>query len=353
VSGLVVKLHPVKGSRGLRNARLVAGCVGAEGVSRHAAYGRPYTSDLPARRTYDDDGRKLTDGVIPASGFGEGRSVGWTVPEAAISFDLGAARRVTAVEVVCQGGSAAWVNWPVDAVAFAGMEPTPVTMASTGAWPVGTRWFRSGPVSVLRSRSATDKDGVLRFDPREPVRARHVGLVLRGTGWIMVSEVRILDGGRNLAREAGVGYSLRPLPTAASDEANRYADDGCRLTDGVVARTFASAEVAGWSDGRMRSFVVDLGSSRRISAVTAWSLRGGQHGIYAPREVVFEGSADGRAWQALGRAASAAGDEDGRSTEAAPYRVECGVNVAVRYVRVRVLPARGWAMVSEIEVHAR
>lgn len=349
VAALKVKLYP-SAVRGAPNGvRALAGGVGPEGIRRHLAYGCAYTTDLSAKRAYDDDGAKLIDGVTPPEGFPAGRSVGWTAPEVAVRLDLGRVRRVTAIEVVCQGGSGSWVNWPTDAVATLSQGSAPPDrLSSTGPWPRDLRTAAPSPIVVTRRRSETDMDGLLRFEVKPSARARYANIVLRGNGWIMLSEVRVLDGARNVAREPGVRYALRPLPTPTEADADRYADDGVRLTDGYRAGSFSRTQVTGWNDGSERTFVVDLGMAQRISEATVWSLRGGQFGIYAPKTVICESSSDGHAWRRLGSADRAEGVEDGKSCEAAPYRIvglaEC------RYLRIRVVPQQGWAMLSEIEV---
>ena len=72
--------------------------------------------------------------------------------------------------------------------------------------------------------------GRLVFRSGTPLRGRYVTINLAPRGWLMVSEIRILANGRNLAR--GREYSFRPSPT--SSKTSRYPDDGAKLTDGWV-----------------------------------------------------------------------------------------------------------------------
>ncbi len=353
VAALDIRLHPLYRRMRLSRARLVANSVGPEGLHRHTALGASYTTDLTARRKYDDDGTKLTDGVVPAGGFGEGKSVGWIAPQVAVCFDLAAVHQVTRVEVVCQGGSGAWVNWPTDAVVFLSEHALPpTTMSATGSWAKDIRWEAASPVEIIRRRSAVDMDGILRFSVLPTARARYVNVLLRGHGWIMLSEVRIFDGKTNLAQAPGVHYTLRPLPTDAQTEGIHYPDDGLRLTDGIVAATFTRQHVVGWDDGQPKTITVDLGVAKLIRGVTVWSLRGGQYGIFAPEQVNVEVSTDGHNWTGVGSAERADGGEDGNECVPAPYRVVTTADrlLRARYVRVRIRPARGWSMVSEVEV---
>jgi hypothetical protein len=106
----------------------------------------------------------------------------------------------------------------------------------------------------------------------------------------------------------------------------------------------------GWEDGAVHSFTVDLGRLARVGTVTVWSIGGGAYGIYAPKAVAVEGSSDGVSWTPWGDASANAGSEDGSRSVGVPYRLALKPTAEVRYVRVRVQPAGGWAMVSEIEV---
>lgn len=348
-----VRMCRLSGPATLARPSLQLSSVGPEGVRQHLASGCLYDTDLTARRAYDDDGTKLTDGLVPASGFPEGRSVGWFRPRAAVVLDLGAVRRVSEVQVECQGGGYGAVNWPASPVAFLSATSIPPRrLAGTGSWPRDGRWALAMPVELTRRRSPTDMDGVLRFPVSPPALARYVSIVLGGNGWIMLGEVRVMDGVRNLAREVGVSYRLQPLPSLAHDVPPRYQDDGERLTDGVIARSFVPHQLTGWDDGQAHSVTLDLGAARRVAGVTAWSLKGGQAAIYAPRSITVECSEDGVTWHWASSAEWPRTAEDGRTCVAAPCRAAFASPRVARYVRTRITPSQGWCMLSEVEVHS-
>jgi len=335
----------------LRSARIVPETLSSEAPRTHSACGCSYSLSGQPRGTYDDNGAKLTDGVVPSGGFGEGRSVGWTTPTAAVCFDLGSVTKLDRVEVFCQGGSAAAVNWPAEtSVLLADSRPAQPAMAGAGAVPSGLRWYAGGRPAITRRRSETDQDGVIAIALRPGARARYVTVAFRSAGWLMLSEIRILDGVRNLARAQGVRYTLRPHPTPSPEAAAHYADDGVRLTDGVVARSLNRAQVTGWSEGDERTLDLDLGSVLDVSSVTVWTLAGGLHGVYAPESIAVEGSRDGRDRRALGRASSVAVVEDGRTCSSRAFRLRLKTPVGVRHLHFTIRRARGWAMLSEIEV---
>ncbi|NLI01593.1 MAG: discoidin domain-containing protein [Chthonomonadales bacterium] len=195
-------------------------------------------------------------------------------------------------------------------------------------------------------------DGVIGFALDAPVTARYVTLAFRPTGWLMLSEVRILDAGNNVARGAGVRYGLRPWPTPAPETAAQYADDGVRLTDGVIAQGLNRTQVFGWDRESERTVEVDLGKSVAVSSATVWTLAGGAAGVRAPSSITLECSDDGVHWKDLGAAVHGPVVEDGKTCEALPWTLRLSRPAALRYLRVRTRRSIGWAMLSEIEVHA-
>ncbi len=313
------------------------------GRLEHLALGLAYTGDPSPPQSYPDTGGELTDGVVPEGGFASGQTVGWYGGEVAVSFDLGAERRIDAIEVHLSGGGYAAVNWPDRALALLAVDrPPPARMAGRGPMPAGLSGLAAGAPVIDRRRAEDDLDGRLSF--AGPATARYVTLLFGLRGWLMLSEVRIVAGGVNLA--AGAEYTVRPWPSPAATEA--YPDDGVKLTDGVVAHAFSRRDLIGWSDGAPRSWTVDLGAARPLESVAVWAMRGGLYGIFAPARVSLEVSDDGVAWRAAGAAESEALPEPGEVAEAAEYRVAAGA--AARWVRVTVTPSRGWAMVSELSI---
>lgn len=347
---LQVRWFPLSGPAKPTGLRILAGGVGPETVRQHAAVGCSYTTDLEARRRYDDDGTKLVDGVVPERGFLDGKSVGWFSPRASILIDLGQQRNVDAIEVVCQGGGFGAVHWPSGGAVLSSSTRPPADIVALGPWRTEWRFIAAAPIRVLKKRSDTDMDGILRFNVSPRGRARHVHIHLLGRSWIMVSEVRVLQGAHNLMQEQGVRYELRPLPSLEDPASAPYADDGARLTDGIVAQNFTRHLLTGWNDGQPHTVTVDLGTPRTITSVTVWSLEGGLAGIYAPKSCTIEVSPDGVQWRKLGEGQWPSTTEDGTRCTAAPCPVKLGQSPPVRYIRTRVTPGRGWCMLSEIEV---
>ena len=316
----------------------------------HAALGCSYAVSDPPAGVYGDDAcRKLTDGVEPTKGFGEGKSVGWTAPLVTVTFDLGKPRRVDRVEVSCQGGSYAAVNWPTESVLMLSQSKPPAALAHPGPMPDNLRSISGSEPEVVRRRSATDMDGVVTFTVASPLPTRYAALTFRTQGWLMLSEVRVFEDGVNISRDPTVTYTLRPLPTPTPEAAARYVDDGVRLTDGIIASTLNRALVTGWLEPEKRTVLVNLDGTKPVSSVTVWSLAGGLHGVYAPARVEAAGY-DGREWHELGTAKAAHADEDGRVCRALAYRLDGVPSVKLRALRITVTRSRGWTMLSEVEV---
>lgn len=348
VSGLRVTCRPLSGAA-LPSVRALAPEYGDPSrVQFHRALFRPYQF-LPApAAVYPDDGHKLTDGLFAEKGFLEGRSVGWLRTDAGIYFDLGATRYVSSVEVYCEGGGFGAVNWPATAyAALSTLEAPPAVLAARGPLPSKARWVLPEPLQIDRVRKADDKDGHLTFALDQPTPARYITLFLKADVWLMLSEVRILANGVNIASTGK--YTLSPLPTAGTDP-KAWADDGRRLTDGVIAGKDDPQALTGWDTGDWREVVVDLGYPQPVRAVTVWSLYGGYAAIYAPASAEVATSSDGQTWQPMGTADKSKVVEDGKTCRPLAYRVEAASDTTARYVRVRVKRSEGWAMLSEIVV---
>ncbi len=346
-SGLRVRLSPATASPSPAVAEITALPPEFGKVHVHRAWCRPYRFDPEPVARYPDSGGELTDGEV-AGGFPTGKTVGWIGTSCAVLFDLGTEVPLTGAEAYLQGGGYAAVNWPASAVLLAARDQAPpVLHRGLGALPEGFVWVPAGPPVMDRTRSPHDMDGhlVYAFDP--PVVARHVAFQFDPSGWLMLSELRLLSDSRNVA--AGLPYTLTPPPTPAAS-AGPYGDDGRRLTDGVVAERFAPAAVTGWSDPRPRTVEVDLGRTVPLSAVTAWSLGGGHAGIFAPASARFEISEDFQTWRPAGEAARPSLDETARTSVPVPFHASLPAGAAARRVRVTVSGTQGWTMLSEVEV---
>jgi hypothetical protein len=309
----------------------------------HLAREALYTFSGHAEALYGDRGGELTDGRIPEAGFPSGETVGWTGPPVTISFDPGQALELTHAEVHMQGGSYAAVNWPRSAAMMVS-DGVPVRRTSgRGTAPRSLSWLMPEPVVVDRRRSETDLDGHLVFRAPQPVRGRYVTFVLEPVGHLMVSEIRLFSGGKNVA--AGREYALQPLPSPKSGAA-AYPDDGRKLVDGHVT-AFAPRMIVGWHDDDERIVTIDLQGLCRVDQVLVWTMTGSSLGIVPLAAAAVSLSADGKSWFEAGSAPAAAAPAE-PSTPCA-----CVVDTkgqTARHVRVGARRGQGWGMLSEIEV---
>jgi len=314
---------------------------------RHLAQGLPYRLVPAPAAKYGDSGGELTDGVIPAGGFASGGTVGWHNRGVVIAFDLARVVEIDRIEVHVEGGGYAAVNWPNGAVVLLATASAPAPrFAATGTAPEGLAWLPGGQVVIERQRAPNAADGHIPFQPDAPVAARYATLLLRSNGWLMVSEVRIISAGRNVAPTSR--YAFRPAPTGEGTE--KYADDGLRLTDGIIAHRFSPTALTGWADDTPRTITIDLGAERPVRRVVTWTLGGGKFGIFAPLSVEMQTSADGRSWQLLGKADRPSDlVEEGR-LEAIAYTASAERPVRARMIRVIIRRRQAWAMLSEIVV---
>ncbi|MBI2300303.1 MAG: DUF4855 domain-containing protein [Armatimonadetes bacterium] len=313
----------------------------------HLALRRPYRFEPAPEARYGDSGHELTDGLVPEAGFGSGGTVGWYGGSVTVSFDLGRVRELESAELHVEAGGYAAVYAPDEAALLLATDrPPPTRLADQGSPPEGFALLGPEPLAIDRTITADHTLGHLTFRVAKPVAARFATFVIRPHGWLMLAEARLFAAGVNVAPECE--YLLRPAPSSADTE--KYPDDGTKLTDGMVAEAFSPRLVAGWTALEPRVVTLDLGQETELHAVTAWSLRGGLYGIYAPGEVSAEGSADGRTWAPFGRAPRVEGPEDGKSCVGLPCRVAVPAGTRARWVRVSVRAARGWAMLSELAV---
>ena len=224
VIGLRVTCRSLQGAE-LPSLRAIAPEFG-EGVKTrfHLAQYRPYQF-LPApAATYPDDGRKLVDGVIPDANFLAGKSVGSLGTDAAIQFNLGSVRSVSAIDVYCQGGGLGAVNWPAFAcAALSTTEPAPAVQQARGPLSSNVRWLLPEPLQIDSVRKPDDMNGHLTFQLERPARTRYVTLFLKANAWLMLTEIQIFADGVNVA-PAG-RYTLSPPPTPNTDPKS-WADDG-------------------------------------------------------------------------------------------------------------------------------
>ncbi len=348
-SAIRLSFEPASGSKG----RLAMVCIDStkpERVQRHLAYRKPYSIEQASGSpTYGDDGSFLTDGYIPKLGFLEHKSVGWNNETVAISFDLGKPHTVSAVEVVCEYNSSAAVYWPSSALALLSDEPLDLSSPSGfGALPASLVWLAPSKPITEQLRPDGSLDGKLVFRTREPVSSQYATVLMQASSWLMVSEVRVIADGKNVAPEGS--YSLNPGPTASPSGDAAYPDNGRKLVDGKIAQGFEAGMLDGWQDGPNRTVTVDLGADKDIRNVTVWSLRGGLHAIYSPDWITVEISKDGQHWYGKKTVEKDKTHEDGKSCVACSFKAALSGSTKARFVRVQVARGTGWAMLSEIVV---
>ena len=318
----------------------------AAGAVSSLARGCTYRAGAPAEAAYGDSGGELTDGVVPATGFSSGQTVGWHGGRVVVRFDLGRPVRVDRVEAYVEGGGYASVRWPVQAVLMTGRDAPPATrLSGTGALPGAFSWMAAGEVVIDQQRTRDAANGHLVFVPAQPLESRYLNLAFVAGGWLMLSEVKVFSGTTNLV--AGAPYTVRPAPTAKSS--SPYADDGVRLTDGLVARVFSRSDLAGWSKGRQHPITLDLLGRVPCRKVTVWTLAGGLYGIRAPEAVVVAVQDDKGNWRDVGRAERPADLVEKGGLIALPYTVSFDA-LRPHALRTTVIRKTGWAMVSEVQV---
>lgn len=315
------------------------------GCTAHLAYRKRYQVYPAEAARYGDDGYELTDGVIPEKGFSSGKTVGWSSLPVAVTVDLGEVMDIEKAELCLQYDEGAAVFYPRSSLVMLSTDnPPPGHPNGMGAAPANFAWIAPGAPVIDYRRSDTDFDAHIPFVPSRPVRARYVTFLAQANVWLMLSEIRVFSGGRNVV--LGKPYTLQPAPAAVRGYAS-YPDDGQLLTDGIVASGFSIGTVYGWSDGKERTIEVDLAREARLDEVTVWSVTGSHAGIYLPSAVKLAVSDDGKTWEDVG--AATAGTAPDEPSTACPFTLKLKGQKA-RYLRAVVTPSKGWSMVSEIQV---
>ena len=358
-----IVLKPAAGSSLPVTERVQPDPIDRDEITRHAALGARYTvSPMPEAIYGDTPARLLTDGLIPAKGWGKGRTVGWVGSKvhASVVLDLGREYAIESVEVHGPGGGSGSVNFPSRTVVMLGRSrPAPQAGAGLGALSGEFVTGVCGALSIDRRRAANDADGHVPVTFPPDALGRYVTVSQQGPGsWLMLSEIRVFAGGKNVAQ--GALYTLSPPPTPVpldaaqpKDENLRYPDDGVRLTDGVVAKGFIHGQITGWRGAGEHVITVNLGGEQPVRRVRIWALRGGKNGIFAPGGANVALSSDGTTWAASVPARVPAGPpEDGTKCEAVALEATFPSGTMARQVRVDMPPGRGWTMLSEIEVQS-
>lgn len=300
------------------------------------ASGKPYTIEPPFTSQYPDDGGELTDGVLSEVGFSDGKTVGWHGQAPSVVLDLGEQRAIEALRIHAEGGGHAGVYYPDVIRAWVSED--------------GQKWqvvMVGEPEREVTYSQDTD-NGLNELAwltvPVEGGRGRFVKLLFKGIGWLMLSELEVMSGRRNVAQ--GCSYHLQPAPK--SEE--KYADDGSRLTDGdYSARGEGWKKAVGWIE-EDRAATLDLLQPAEVATVRLHCLGGGQAGIAYPRTVAVATSLDGETWTEE-TVVSPQFEQPGNVLIPAFITMELEPRQA-RYVRCKPTRA-GWCMVDEVEVYGR
>jgi hypothetical protein len=292
------------------------------------ALGKPYTLEPAKKAQYPDDGRKLTDGVL-STGFGDGKTVGWYGTRTSVIVDLGQARKVDKVRVHVEGGGAGAVYLPRS-----------ITLSTSTD---GQSWTPVLRRIVPPAEPVGEQETIMQWleGAVDAVAARYVKLDFIPNAWLMVDEVEVLSNGENVA--LGCPYRLLAAPTSAE----KYGDDGRKLTDGEVSEGQWNADrVVGYLDVDP-SVTVDLLSPQKLGLVAAHVCGGGPAGIWYPEEMSVQTSEDGVAWSDPVATREHPAETGNEATVAL---METPVSGTARYVRLH-FKRRGWCMVDEVEVY--
>jgi hypothetical protein len=318
-----------------------AGTVAVDEVAllpaKNLATGCSYTYDPPFHAKYPDTAnRELTDGEV-TRGFGDGKTIGWarwsTVRDVTVVVDIGTTKVINAVEVHAQGGGSAGIGFP---------ERTTVAVSEDGKkW---TQVAVSGAEPVEQeSREVSGQKcslGWLKF-PTPGACGRYIKLRIMPSGWLMLSEVRILSGGVNMALNRP--YSIKPQPTGEE----QYADNSGLLTDGFYAKAGTGWKTCAGFNKADPTVVLDLGVLHRIGAARVHLHGGGPGGVYFPDKVSFSTSVDGKTWIPAGETCEHPSEEN--KMAAATFMGVTFAPCDARFVRFH-FKKRGWVMLDEIEV---
>ncbi|MEA3403731.1 MAG: DUF4855 domain-containing protein [Armatimonadota bacterium] len=301
------------------------------------ALDKPYdlSPAFPAKYP-DTGGSELTDGVLTEEGFSDGRTVGWYGQSAdrTVLIDLGEPRRVSAVRAHAEGGGYAAVFFPEMMESWGSLDGETWSLLSTA----------EPQREVTMSEVVDGEDHELAWLAQEfaATPARLVRMRFAARGWLMLGEVQVIAGGRNVA--LGRPYHLLPPPTSSE----QYADDGQRLTDGEYTTSGAGWNRAvGWNEGRPE-ITIDLLQQESVATVRAHVLGGGSGAVFFPESIAVATSPDGETWteETLMRGHP---PESGHEHLAAYMETTLAPRSA-RWVRLR-LARDGWAMVDEVEVY--
>ncbi|MFQ6096157.1 MAG: DUF4855 domain-containing protein, partial [Armatimonadota bacterium] len=242
-------------------------------------------------------------------------SASWNGGDLRLHLDLGEERVVGALEVRGCTGTLQVTSLAAGRDSQSDTSPVPfVAQRLQGALAVRVS---PGPVRRFDLRLAWPEGESLRLDEIELPPARNVAL--------------------------GARYEYDPPYRA------KYPDDGGELTDGHLSTGFADGGTVGYY-ATPATVTVDLGRPYDVERVRAHVQGGGYAAVHFPSHVTVSTSLDARTWR-IAAHAMPPGRTSATSHQSMRFVVAQFPRTRARYVRV-LCEARGWTMLSEIEVLA-
>jgi len=80
----------------------------------------------------------------------------------------------------------------------------PAVLTARGPMPPDTHWLLPLSLDIDHVRKPDDINGHLTFLPERPIRARYVTLFFKANIWLMLTKIRILADGVNVAPAASI-----------------------------------------------------------------------------------------------------------------------------------------------------
>ncbi|MEI7634641.1 MAG: DUF4434 domain-containing protein [bacterium] len=272
---------------------------------------------------YPDSGGKLADGKAMFSFDG---NAGWLSPSTVtITQDLGAAvPDLLNLRAYFDRDSESAVNLP-----------SRVRVSLSGD---GSNYVLAGDLAAITQDNQAMNPYQLML--ASPEAARYVKYeITPGANWLMCSEL----GAYRIASNPGL-LSQGKSYTLLASPSTQYPDNGHKLTDGVIAFTWA--EQVGWfSPSTSVTVTLNLGAPSSISRVEAYAMRSDSSAVSMPSEVTAALSADGQNYGA----AQALAPETNQN-EAINCFSRDKSDAIYRYVRLTCKPGAGWLMLCEVKV---
>lgn len=293
-----------------------------------------YTYEPAFVPTYPDSGnRELSDGAL-STGFGDGKTVGWAswsgAGDVVATLDLGGGKDIDSIDVHAQGGGQAAIEFPERITASVSDD--------------GKQWARAAEYRCSPRQKGNGGTGACLDWIRMATASAHgrfVRLTMTGKGWLMLSEIRVLSGGENVALSRP--YALKPQPTGKG----QYSDNANLLTDRYYQRAAGGWKACAGFNKADPTITLDLGAIRRIGSARIHVHGGGPGGVYFPAVISLSTSTDGKRWDAGGETNQHPA-ENGKTAVATFMGVDLEPR-EVRFVRFHA-KRRGWIMMDEIEV---